>query len=255
MKEKRFLKFLKERAAVLTLCGCVIVAGVMVTMYTAGLNQDKEEKLIDLNNQLNTAQIEDSTEPLWEANNDMDYLEDEVQTTTVNPQASDSTEPEAQDENSAKEQEPAESTTAPVVDFQAEDKLLSPVKGEVILPYSMDQTVYFTTLAQYKYCPAMIISAELNQEVAAAAKGIVKDIFQNEETGLTVTMDLGNGYEILYGQLKEVPLQVGDIVEAGDLVGNVSEPTKYYSMEGNNLYLEMRKNGESINPQDYLDQK
>ena len=45
----------------------------------------------------------------------------------------------------------------------------------------------------------------------------------NAQTGNTVTMDLGNGYEAVYGQLKEVPVQEGNYVEQGELVGYLSE--------------------------------
>ena len=46
------------------------------------------------------------------------------------------------------------------------------------------------------------------------APGIIKSIDVTAQTGTTVTVDLGNGYEVLYGQLKEVPVKVGDQVEA-----------------------------------------
>lgn len=65
-------------------------------------------------------------------------------------------------------------------------------------------------------------------------------------------MDMGNGYEAIYGQLKEVPVHVGDTVEAKTVLGYLSEPTKYYSVEGCNLYFEMRKDGQPINPNDFL---
>ena len=39
----------------------------------------------------------------------------------------------------------------------------------------------------------------------------------NAQTGNTVTMDLGNGYEAVYGQLKEVTVQEGNYVEQGEV--------------------------------------
>ena len=66
-------------------------------------------------------------------------------------------------------------------------------------------------------------------------------------------MDLGNGYEAVYGQLKEVPVQEGNYVEQGELVGYLSEPTKYYSVEGCNLYFLLLKDGEPVNPMEYMD--
>ena len=36
------------------------------------------------------------------------------------------------------------------------------------------------------------------------------------------------------------------------MIGYVSKPTKYYSVEGTNVYFEMRKDGQPINPLDYM---
>ena len=132
--------------------------------------------------------------------------------------------------------------------FSPDKGLIWPLQGDVILNYSMDQTVYFATLDQYKYNPALIIAGEVNAPVNAAAAGIIKKIETNEETGLTVTTDLGDGYEAIYGQLKEVVYKEGATVEAGSAIGYVAEPTKYYSVEGSNLYFELRKDGKPINP-------
>lgn len=132
--------------------------------------------------------------------------------------------------------------------FDTDAGLMWPVSGSVILDYSMDQTVYFTTLDQYKYNPAVIISGNVNDKVKAAATGKIVDVSTNEVTGCTVTMDIGDGYTAIYGQLKEVPYETGAYVEAGDTLGFVNEPTKYYSLEGSNVYFELQKDGAPIDP-------
>lgn len=136
--------------------------------------------------------------------------------------------------------------------FDDNSKLLWPVNGTILLNYSMDKTVYFSTLDQYKYNPALIISGAEGDQVICGAPGIVKSIDVTAETGTTVNVDIGNGYELFYGQLKEVPVKVGDQVEAKSVLGYVSQPTKYYSVEGCNVYFEMRKDGQPVNPVDYL---
>ena len=75
------------------------------------------------------------------------------------------------------------------------------------------------------------------------------NIFDNEEIGHAVTMDIGDGYEITYGQLEGINVTQGDYVEAGDVIATVAEPTKYYCVEGSNLYLEMTAGGEPVNPE------
>lgn len=142
--------------------------------------------------------------------------------------------------------------SASQLNFGEDSQLLWPVNGNVIMSFSMDKTVYFSTLDQYKYNPAVIISGAVNDNVIASAPGIVKSIDVLPQTGTTVTLDMGNGYECLYGQLKEVPVTVGEYVNASQVIGYLSEPTKYYSIEGCNLYFEMRKDGQPVNPVDYM---
>ena len=120
------------------------------------------------------------------------------------------------------------------------------------MDYSMDKTVYYKTLDQYKYNPAMIIAGAQGDQVIAGASGIVKSIDQFAETGTTINVDFGNGFEAIYGQLGSVNVKTGDYVDATTTLGYVAEPTKYYSSEGSNLYFEMRKDGQPVDPKNYL---
>lgn len=162
-------------------------------------------------------------------------------------------ESDKQKKSDQKKQDTATQAKAAVpLNFSPESDLSWPLQGDVILNYSMDQTVYFATLDQYKYNPALIIAGKVNDPVNAAATGKITDISANEETGLTVTMDLGNGYSAVYGQLKEVLYKEGTTVEAGNAIGYIAEPTKYYSVEGSNLYFELLKDKEPVNPMQYM---
>jgi len=132
--------------------------------------------------------------------------------------------------------------------FDVEKGLLWPVEGNVIMNYSMDHLTYYATLMQYKVNPAIVIDAEVGTEVKAAAEGIITDIYDDPVTGLTLTMDIGDGYSLLYGQLKDVKHKIGDRVAEGEIIGAVNEPTKYYVVEGSNLYFMVTKDGETVNP-------
>ena len=133
------------------------------------------------------------------------------------------------------------------------EELLWPMEGNVIINYSMDSTVYFPTLDQYKYNPAVIIAGEVNDKVYAVAKGQIKSIENDEVTGCTVTVDLGDGYEAIYGQLKELNFAKGDYVEAGHVLGYIGEPTKYFTVEGSNLYFELDKDCTPVDPVAYFE--
>ena len=145
------------------------------------------------------------------------------------------------------------SVISPTVQFSEDTTLSWPAAGTILMDYSMDGTVYFKTLNEYKYNPALIIGSEAGNPVVASAKGIVESIAMNEETGTTLTMNIGNNYELIYGELKEVAVSEGEVVEQGQLLGYVSEPTKYYCEEGSNLYFAMKKDGQIVDPCLYLE--
>lgn len=148
--------------------------------------------------------------------------------------------------------EQADSGTSISLNFTEESLMEWPVEGSVIIDYSMDSTVYYPTLDVYKVNPAIVVSAEVGTPVKAAVAGTVTSITENEETGTTVTMDLGNGYEAVYGQLQDLAVWEGETVDIGAVLGTVSNPTKYYLEEGSNVYFAMRKDGTPVDPITYL---
>lgn len=136
--------------------------------------------------------------------------------------------------------------------FTEEEGLIAPVANEVLMHFNMDNTVYFATLDQYKYNPAVIYKAEVGNQVVTCADGIVVDMYQNEELGQVVVLDLGNGYQATYGQLKDVNVVIGATVTAGQPIANVADPTIYYSVEGANVYFSLTKDGVAVNPEELM---
>lgn len=161
----------------------------------------------------------------------------------------DATEKEGTGTKAQETDAPAISTAMqPTLSFGDTDTLVWPVVGNVLINYSMDKTVYFPTLDQYKYNPAIVIAANEGDMITAAAAGKVTSVFEDPQIGQAVTMDLGNGYEITYGQLKEILVSEGSYVSMGDMIASVAAPTKYYSIEGTNVYFKLTKDGNPVNP-------
>lgn len=240
---------LKRKGASVVLVICFVAVVAVVGIYTfsnyrqnaAGAQLAKEET--------GTAQTEDET-----------------RTTNTNdivlPEAEGDIEAEEQEEEDGEESSSSqteEGTAAEMTgnsvqaSFNENSTLAWPASGNVLIGYSMDKTVFFSTLEQYKYNPAMIISGEVGEMIGASAAGTVTNIEETAQTGITVTLDMGNGYSAVYGQLKDVPLSVGDYVAQGHTVGYLNEPTKYYSVEGPNLYFKVLKDGEPVDPTLYME--
>ncbi len=136
-----------------------------------------------------------------------------------------------------------------ILHFSEADGLIKPVSGDTVIPYSMNGGTYFATLDHYKYNPAVMIGAEEGSVVSACAAGRVVSIFEDEEIGHAITMDLGDGYMITYGQLNGINVTLNSYVDPGEAIASVAAPTKYYSREGSNLYLQLTKDGVPVDPE------
>lgn len=233
---------------------CFVAAIAIVGTYTFS-----DYKRIQREEQFAKA-VEDDTneeekeEPAEEANNLVFKQEEPEPEAEEEPEELEIPAPAENTDNNPQTGVQSTAGSSTSINFSEDSKLLWPVNGSILMSYSMDKTVYFSTLDQYKYNPAVIISGAEGDQVLCGTTGIVKSIDITAETGTTVNVDIGNGYELFYGQLKEVPVNVGDYVEAKSVLGYVSQPTKYYSVEGCNVYFEMRKDGQPVNPVEYLEE-
>ncbi len=132
--------------------------------------------------------------------------------------------------------------------FNEDDQLLWPVAGNILMKYSMGNTIYHQTLGQYRCNPGIVIQSEVGTEVLSAYEGVVTDITENEELGMIVTASIGDEYSLMYGQLENLEVKIGDPVKEGQVLGTVAEPTKYYVEEGSNLFFQVLHGEETVDP-------
>lgn len=128
-----------------------------------------------------------------------------------------------------------------------------PVEGEVLLPYSIDHAIYDPTLDQYRTNAGISLSAEQGTAVKAAADGVVKEIREDTEAGLTVTIAHAENWLTTYGQLEQtVKVKEGETVKQGQTIGSVAAPTKYGVALGSHLDFAMEQDGEPKDPSENL---
>ena len=267
MQKKDGKWFTRKKGAMLVLTLCLVGAAAATTYYAVDLSdtaqEPAKEHMVDLNESPVETEAEAVISSEAEANlasqaNEMDV--DPASLAGGNRQIRAEQETagqEAEAETEGMETEKVSSgqvnaVVSPTVSFASTQELQWPVAGKVLMDYSMDSTVYFATLDQYKYNPALIIAGAVNDRVVAASDGQVIGVDTTAETGQTVTIGLGDSYQAIYGQLKELEVSAGDYVSQGDTIGYLAEPTKYYSVEGANLYFAMTKEGQPVNPMDYI---
>ena len=279
----------KEQVIMLTSSLFVLTALTMTGVYVKGNNakEQKEEYRLDFS-QLEQGQDADglmvkNQNPMVEEapNNDLDYEPDLEEVGSVNVQnpeievtevaEADDTQmvhPETDTENtSGSEEQPESAETGEAQEsnsqsvasvekmdlhFSGENTLALPVVGKVLVNFSMEEPVYFATLEQYRLSPAMVIGVTEGTDVAAMWEAQITNITHSNELGNLVTMSFGDGYECIYGQLEDLQVSVGSYVEKGDIIGKVAAPTKYYSVEGANLYLELLKDEVPVDPMSFM---
>lgn len=235
---------------------CVLVGAVgfgSIYAYNQAQGKQEEEQNIEIGSITEDFEEELEQEPEFTINEvaelESDFSTEDLAEVELEPNVETEEVAEAEPEQ---QEAPVSNITEEALHFEPEKGIVWPIKGSVLLDYSMDSTIFFPTLQQYQYNPAMILSGNVNDKVYFVAKGKITNIETNEVTGCTVTQDIGDGYTAIYGQLKELNFEVGDMVQSGQVVGYISEPTKYYSVEGSNVYFQLLKNGVPVDPEEIL---
>ena len=168
-------------------------------------------------------------------------------------------------------QEPAEnaadtaqaSAKVPTVDSSKTSKektsssgFINPVKSDeayVTNEYSMDALIYSVTLDQYMTHCGMDIEAPEDTQVTSAASGTVTAIYEDDRYGTSVEITHSGGFTTVYSNLSTADLvEIGDVVEAGKVIGGIGPSGLFESLEPAHLHLEMLKDGVYVNPADYI---
>lgn len=120
--------------------------------------------------------------------------------------------------------------------FDDTQEMAWPVSGQIVMDFSNETGIYDRTLEQYRTNDSICISADKGTEVCAAADGIITAITNDRISGVTVSVDHGNGWCSTYSQLNEnLAVSEGEALHKGDKIGVVAAPTNYSSALGPHL--------------------
>lgn len=93
------------------------------------------------------------------------------------------------------------------------------------------------------------IAASTGTSIKAVASGTVTQASYQGSYGKLVKINHGNGLETWYAHTSKMYVSVGEKVEAGEVIAAVGSTG---NSTGPHLHLEVRVNGEHVNPQNYL---
>lgn len=135
----------------------------------------------------------------------------------------------------------------------APDLIVSPLSGEVISAFSMDQLQYSRTLEDWRTHNGIDIAASAGTNVLAACAGTVLSVSDDAMMGTTVVLSHSGGYQTVYANLQAKPtVSKGDAVSAGQILGAVGTTSIAESAEGPHLHFSVTKDGDVVDPQKFL---
>ena len=142
----------------------------------------------------------------------------------------------------------------PVV-VEAPRLIVSPLNGEVVTAFSVDQLVYSETLGDWRTHDGLDISAVQGTTVLAASSGTVSSVTDDPLMGTTVVIEHQGGYATTYSNLQARPtVEPGDLVTAGQIIGAVGSTAPAESAQGPHLHFSVSKDGVPMDPEAYLKQ-
>ena len=120
---------------------------------------------------------------------------------------------------------------------------VTPIEGTITSRYGVSSRLRKSTHT------GLDISAVTGTDIKVVADGTVISAGYSGSYGYLVKVDHGNGVETWYAHTSKMYVKKGDTVKAGDVIAGVGSTG---NSTGPHLHLEIRVNGETVDPQDYL---
>lgn len=132
-------------------------------------------------------------------------------------------------------------------------QVVSPLDGTTVTVFSMTELLYDETMADWRTHDGLDIQAAEGDAVKTAAAGMVLEVSNDELMGTTVVIEHADGYTTLYSSLQtEPPVAPGEWVEAGDVIGMVGSTAAAENTMGAHLHFSVSKDGQIIDPAEYV---
>lgn len=128
----------------------------------------------------------------------------------------------------------------------------APLSGELKTEFTMDDLIYYEVIGEWRVHKGIDIKPKDSLLIESALKGKVEAVNNSEITATEIIIDHGNNVKTLYSNLVSANVKVGDVVEKGQVIGNIGKTVSIESINGAHLHFELLVDGKPVNPLDYI---
>lgn len=222
-KQSKFDKFLAGKGfyAVLAICVLTVAVATYLTVATFD-NKSKPKNQNSQTSQIieNTSKVPITSQPA------QNVTESELYSSGVQSQTD-------------KEQVKVPNTVA--------GYFVLPVTGEILKDYSDNVLQFSNTYNDMRLHLGLDIAANEGTAVKSAGDGKILSVEDSKDFGTVITIDHGNKVTAKYCGLKNITVKSGDIVAAGQAIGEIGTVPSECVDEAH-LHFETYKDGKSISP-------
>jgi len=243
-------QYIKGNAVIIILAVATIAAGAL-----------SFNTIRDINNRLDSQSFEnpdnvvqppeseaDSTEEAQDVQNEANNVPLKPKV-TAKPKSTAAPQPESEETATETEgvEKPGSDTT------ENTDKFILPIDNKIVAAFSDDELVYNTTMGDWRTHNGIDIKASRDTAVKACCDGVVDKVYNDGMLGWVVEIKTDDFATRYCGLAEKIFVKQGDKVKQGDSIGTVGE-IPLETTEDSHLHLEIIKNGQYQNPDDYLKQ-
>ncbi len=128
-----------------------------------------------------------------------------------------------------------------------------PCQGKISRKHSPDKLIYSKTTDDWRTHNGINIAAKHGSVVAAAADGVVEEVYEDDKLGIVVVIGHADNIKTLYGNLQDLSfIEVGRKVAKGDAVGAIGNSSILEKKDEAHLHFEVICDKESKNPSEYI---
>ncbi len=131
--------------------------------------------------------------------------------------------------------------------------MISPVFGTISMDYSNEKLLYSKTLELWSTHFGLDIKSDEGTAVRAAMDGVISEVADDPQWGLSITINHGSGVKTKYSNLSTLDMvKVGQKIVKGDVISGVGKTALCEIADDPHIHFEVLKDGKNLDPKAYL---